>query len=140
MVPKKGGLGAPAWSVVFRAAVVVAEIFSSRSGARACACRGGGRFAFAASEGGSFGARLAIDGEQLGISVRHGGSAVCPGLDALTLPAPRDRAGNNPIAIPSTATEVLASCFSPGARRSFAAALLPVFSAWRKEESSETTR
>jgi len=73
MVPKKGGLGEPAWSVVFRAAVVVAEIFSSRSGA--CACRGGGRFAFAASEGGSFSAWLAIDDEQLGISVRHGGSA-----------------------------------------------------------------
>jgi hypothetical protein len=126
MVPKNGVLGEEprlAWSV-FRAAAVD-EIFSSRSGA----CRGGG-IAFAAREGGSFGARLAIDGapiiggEQLGISVRHGGGAAASGIDAL--PAPRERAGNDPIAILST--EVLASCFINVGRRSFAA-LLPFFSA-----------
>jgi hypothetical protein len=113
------------WSV-FRA-VAVDEIFSSRSGA----CRGGG-IAFAARDGGSFGARLAIDGvplmddggEQLGNSVRHGGGAAPSGLDAL--PAPRDRAGNEPIAILST--EMLASCFIRLGRRSFAA-LSPFFSA-----------
>ena len=124
MVPKNGVLGdgpAPAWSALD-------EIFSSRSGAG----RGGGGFAFTAKEGGSFGARLAIDGaplldvggEQLGIKVRNGGRAASSGLDAL--PAPRDRAGNDPIAILST--EVLVSCFISLGRRSFAA-LSPFFSA-----------
>ena len=113
MVPKKGVLGdgdepaaAPACWSVFRAAVD--EILSSRSGA----CRGGFAFATRPREGGSFGARLAdgapiIDdgGEQLGIRVRHGGSAAS-GLGRL---APRERAGNvNPIA----STELVASGFS----------------------------
>ena len=102
MVPKKGDEPAaapPVWSV-FRAAVD--EIFSSRSGA----WRGG--LAFGTSEGGSFGAaRLIEDGdEQLGIRVRHGGSAVL---------APRERAGNddNPIAMASTEL-LVASGFSLG--------------------------
>ena len=103
MVPKKGDepAAAPACLSVFRAAVD--EILSSRSGA----CRGGFAFATRPREGGSFGARLADDdgGEQLGISVRHGGSAAS-GLGRL---APRERAGNvNPIA----STELVASGFS----------------------------
>ena len=67
-----------------------------------------------------------MDGdEQLGIRVKNGGSAAASGLDAL--PAPRDRAGNDPIAILST--EVLAKlCFIRLGRRSFAA-LSPFFSA-----------